>query len=237
LADLSNIHVLSGRCELYREALLNKYCELRDDFTIADLPGRFTRCNASIDCFRARICIPQSDKSINIQKAFYNWHFAGHSIIFAHVGLPDGLVFITGGDAGAKNDPLVLIDNNVNATLQAASPPGGTGLVCLGDAAFGLESNVRPLLKQNMTSYNFYTKEQREALSGVRIAVEWDVGEIKMDEHLVEQFLTLKVHQTTPVRTLRLAALMRNVTKCIAGCNSTTYFGVYPPKLEEYLSW
>ena len=77
----------------------------------------------------------------------------------------------------------------------------------------------------------------RRALSACRIAVEWSVGEVKMDELLNEQFLHNKLQQTRPVRAMRISALLRNVFRCMSACNASTYFDVFPPTLREYLSW
>ena len=88
-----------------------------------------------------------------------------------------------------------------------------------------------------MIGYHFYSNAQRRTLSRLRIAVEWAVGEVKMDEQFAEQFLHNKLQQTMCIRGMRLSVLIRNFFRCMSGSNASLYFDVYPPTLEEYLRW
>jgi len=236
LLAVENVAVFNHRFGMYREAVVKKYARLRGEPHIAALPGRFVDSGAFLDCFRFRICIPRDPNIPNVQRAFYNRKFGGFSVLFAVITFPDGLCVTTGGDSGSKNDPQCVNDNNLVNILAAARHPNGDDIVCLADAAFGLSNHIRPLLRRNMIAYDYYTGGMLRALSGCRIAVEWSVGEVKMDEHFAEQFLHNKLRQTRPVRAMRVSSLIRNLFRCLSGCNATTYFSVMPPTVEEFLS-
>jgi len=235
LLAVENIANYNHRFGRYRDAVVKKYAQRRHNALITALPGRFVDCSAFLDCYRFRICIPRDPNTPNAQRAFYNRKFGGFSVLFAVFTFPDGMCCTTGGDAGSKNDPLCVSDNGVNAILHAARHANGDEVICMADAAFGLNSNIRPFLRRNMVAYNYYTDDMRWAMAGCRIAAEWSVGEVKMDEMLAEQFLHNKLQQTKPVRSMRISALIRNLFRCMSGCNATTYFDVIPPSLEERL--
>ena len=209
---------LNHRFGEHRASVVKKYAGLRNNPNIVALPGRFVDCCA----FLFRICVPRNDVVPNAQRAFYNRKYGGHSITFCLVTFPDGLSFITGGDAGSKNDPAVIADNDVNGILHAARHANGDEVVCLADAAFGLSNNIRPLLKRNMIAYAYYPRVMRRALSACRIAVEWSVGEVKMDE----QFLHNK-------HAMRISALLRNVFRRMSACNASTYLDDAARVLED----
>ena len=78
------------------------------------------------------------------------------------------MCFITGGDAGSKNDPAVIADNDVNGILHAAWRANGDEVVYLADAAFGLSNNILDELLNEQFLHN--KLEQTRPVRAMRIS-------------------------------------------------------------------
>lgn len=80
-------------------------------------------------------------------------------------------------------------------------------------------------------------KKVNEALAAKRIVVEWEFGHVAK----LFSFVRHKPEQKTLLNRCGLfylvATLMKNVHICVNGGNQTsTYFGLEPPTLEEYIN-
>lgn len=78
-------------------------------------------------------------------------------------------------------------------------------------------------------------KEANYVMSKLRIIVEWEFG------HVANLFAFLKYKPGQKMLLSRcalfykIATLMKNIHICVNGGQSSSYFGISPPTLEEYM--
>jgi hypothetical protein len=135
--------------------------------------------------------------------------------------------------AGHMNDPGMAIDSDLSVHVMNASLPGELPAKALADKAFGRSAFVAPLPRANM--HHDYTQDQLTAISSVRVMVEWTFGEIRTTFPIVDLVLKNKLYCTKPIRMFKIAALLRNIKRCMVGSLATLFFAVQPPTLAEYL--
>lgn len=80
-------------------------------------------------------------------------------------------------------------------------------------------------------------KKVNDAMASVRIAVEWEFGHVAKLFSFVRYKPEQKVHLSRCGLFYVVATLMKNVHICVNGGNNTSvYFGLDPPTLEEYIN-
>ena len=226
------LHMYGARLPVYREGMRQIYAKGLGELAVPDLPMYFRDCCFAMDGMRVHICRPTDQ-----QEVFYNGYVGYHNIGFIGIVAPDGMmVALTQGDAGHKNDPQMVLDNDLDFHLFAAAPPGAVAGKALADAAFGRTAWVAPLPKRNAQDYATLGPSRRAALSATRVIVEWAFGEIRMTFPYIELLLRMKVFGTRPAKVVRVAAIMRNVLRTMRGTNASTYSGIAPPSVAEYLA-
>ena len=116
---------------------------------------------------------------------------------------------------------------------QHMTTPAGETYYLYGDPTYPL----RPHLQAPFRGAAL-TEEERlfhKRMSGVRVAVEWNFGKIIS----LFAFLDFKKNQKLflqPVAMYYLVgALLTNCHTCLYGNETSAFFGVQPPSLEEYL--
>ena len=73
-------------------------------------------------------------------------------------------------------------------------------------------------------------------MSKVRVAVEWEFGEVKKNFRLCKNKDQMKVLENNPGRKYFLLTALKNMMYCARGRSKTgDYFGVKPPVLEDYV--
>ena len=73
-------------------------------------------------------------------------------------------------------------------------------------------------------------------MSSVRVSVEWVFGEITEYFAFVDFKKTQKIALSEVGNMYKICALLRNAKTCLYGSSTSTFFGIDPPRLEEYLS-
>lgn len=221
--------VFGPRLQTYREAIERAYAKKLGHQGPLALPGFFVDCCCAMDGVRQHICRPSEDQS-----DFHNPYVGFHNAGYLGVTGPDGMMMcMSQAFEGTINDPGMVIDANLNVHLMNAATPGQTYAKAIGDKAFGRTAFVAALPKANMV-HNF-SQIELTAISSIRVMVEWTFGEIRSTFPLVDFVVKSRLLGSMPLRMFRVAALLRNMKRCMDGSLASLFFEVQPPTLAEYM--
>lgn len=125
----------------------------------------------------------------------------------------------------------ILRDSHLYEKLEDLN--GDHQFVLYGDPAYPL----RPLLMKPYGGAKL-TKEQEDfnaAMSTVRQAVEWGFGKVISEFAFLDFKKNQKILLQAVPRMYRVAVLLTNCHACMYGNQVSSYFGVNPPCLFDYL--
>ena len=139
------------------------------------------------------------------------------------------LIFVS---EGRKHDPGMLADSGLLHDLQRfAFFPTGQPMCIYGDLAYPLRVHLQTpfrhlSLAPPMQDYN-------ESMSAVRIAIEWLFGDIANSFKFLD-YKNLKIGLSSVGKMYVVSALLRNARTCLYGNETSDYFGIESPTLEQY---
>jgi hypothetical protein len=169
------------------------------------------------------------------QREVYNGHHRVHGLKFQSVVTPNGLIAnLYGPMCGRRHDAALLHASGILQHMQQhLYTPAGTPLYLYGDAAYPLTPHLRrPHRGQQLTpaQMNF-----NKAMSTVRMSVEWEFGKILRYFAFLDFDKNLKLFLSPIGKLYIVGALLSNCHTCLYGSQTSNYFGLTPPSLEEYL--
>ena len=71
-------------------------------------------------------------------------------------------------------------------------------------------------------------------MSALRISVEWLFGDVINSFKFLDYEKNLKIGLSSVGKMYVVCALLRNAITCLYGNNTSGYFGIEPPSLEQY---
>ena len=77
-------------------------------------------------------------------------------------------------------------------------------------------------------------QDYNESVSAVQIAVEWLFGGITNSFKFLDYKKNLKIGLSSVGKMYVVSALLRNAITCLYGNETSDYFGIEPPTLEQY---
>ena len=168
------------------------------------------------------------------QKVLYNGHKRVHAILFHSVVVPNGLIAnLFGPVEGRRHDSGMLALSGLLPMLEAhCVSPTGQPLCVYGDPAYPLRVHLQGPFKGHAL-----TPQQQlfnESMSKVRTAVEWVFGEILQYFSFLDFKKDLKIGLSAVGKMYIVCALLRNAYSCLYGSETSSFFGVEPPSLEDY---
>lgn len=210
---------------LQLEKLL-EYCE-----AIRAKGAPLDMCWGFIDGTVRKMCKP----GIN-QREVYNGHKKVHALKFQSVVTPNGLIAnLFGPMPGRRHDAALLNGSGLMQHMEANFfAPDGRPFCLYGDPAYPL----RPHLQRPYRGHALTAQEQQfnTDMSQVRQAVEWQFGRILSLWAFLDFKNNLKLYLSPVGKFYMVGALLTNCLTCVRGYNQTSlYFGLRPPTLEEYL--
>ncbi|CAN0376045.1 unnamed protein product, partial [Hapterophycus canaliculatus] len=151
-------------------------------------------------------------------------HHKDHGVVFQLLLLANGMIGdLSGPLPGSRHDAHALRVSNLNPRLAALQE---------GDAAYPILSHIDQGFRgANLTDAQ---KVYNTALSSVRITVEWQFGKVVNIFPFVDFRKAMKLRLNPIGNNYIVAALLTNAHTTLYGCETSTYFGMMPPTLEQY---
>ena len=134
---------------------------------------------------------------------------------------------------GRKHDAGILADSGLLRDLQQyAFSPAGQPMCIYEDLAYPLRVHLqipfsRAPLAPIMQDYN-------EAMSALRISVQWLFGDVINSFKFLDFKKNLKVGLSSVGKMYVVCALLRNAITCLYGNNTSDYFDIEPSTLKQY---
>jgi hypothetical protein len=168
------------------------------------------------------------------QRVLYNGRKKIHSLKFQSVVAPNGLITnLFGPVEGKKHDSGMLADSNLlNLLGQHSFDTAGNPLCIYGDPAYPLRVHLQTGFKGGVLTpqQKFWNKKMSE----VRVSVEWLFGDILNYFKFLDFRKNLKIGLNAVGKMYIVCALLNNGRSCLYGSQTSNYFGINPPTLEEY---
>ena len=198
---------------------------------VADKGAPLKNCWGFIDGTAREIDRPSQD-----QQHVFSGHKRKHVIKFQSVMAPNGIVVnLSGPYAGKKHDSGMLADSGLLPLLrQKMNKANGEAFCLYGDPAYPLSHHLQaPFRSANLTAEEqLFNKD----MSSLRQSVEWGFQKVVNLFAFVDFRKNLKLFMQPVGKYYILAHFFANCHTCLYGSQTTTFFDVDPPSLEEYLS-
>lgn len=148
---------------------------------------------------------------------------------------PNGLIVnLFGPIEGRRHDAYMLAESGLAPQLTQFNQTNGQPYVLYGDPAYGLSRNIlAPYRGAQLTQQQ---KDFNKSMSQVRICVEWVFGKICQYFTYVDFKRSNKILLLPVGKHYTVAALLTNCHTCLYGSQTSSFFNVHPPSLEQYLS-
>ena len=134
---------------------------------------------------------------------------------------------------GKKHDVSMLVDSNLLRKLERnAFSPTGEAMCVYGDPAYPLRVPLQvPFCHRTLTPM---MEEYNAEMSSVRVTVEWLFGDIINDFKFLDFKKNLKIGMSSAGKMYLACALLHNAITCLYGNNTSQFFGLNHPSLEDY---
>ena len=172
-----------------------------------------------------------SENANDEQRSYYSGYKKIHGLKFQSLDSPFGMTMDLRGPVSARRNDLYVfrisgITDRLRQISEEAGLPEEEFFSIYGDAIYPATNCVVRRIGESVTD---------RALSRVRIAVEWDYGATKALFPYLDYKKNMALKHTNTSLLYLVATLFRNCHVACYGSNSSTYFGLTPPSLEEYL--
>ncbi|XP_028395743.1 uncharacterized protein LOC114519770 [Dendronephthya gigantea] len=199
--------------------------------SIAARGAALQNCFGFVDGTVRPICRPKQH-----QKEVFNGHKRVHSLKFQSVVVPNGMIAnLYGPVEGKRHDSRMLVESNLLQDLEnLAFSPTNEPLCLYGDPAYPLRLQLQAPFREvqltpEMVAYN-------ESMSKVRVSVEWLFGDIINYFKFMDFKKNLKIGLSQVGKMYIVAALLRNALTCLYTNETSQFFDLNPPSLQEYFS-
>ena len=171
--------------------------------------------------------------SLLLQRAFYNGWKAIHGLKWQTFDLPNGLTADMFGPRTVRaNDLRVLRNSNLNNRMAELQEGNVMQYMIYGDGIFPVMSHIRSRHKNNLTARQLL---ENGTMAKLRISIEWHYGNLCTMFPMLDYKRNLKIRQQ-PLKSLYFTAtFLRNCHVCIYGNNTSAYFDLPPPTLEDFV--
>lgn len=129
----------------------------------------------------------------------------------------------------------MLAESNLLQNLENhAFSPTGEPMCLYGDPAYPLRLQLQAPFREvqltpEMVAYN-------KSMSSVRVSVEWIFGDIVNYFKFMDFKKNLKIGLSQIGKMYIVAAILRNALTCLYGSETSQFFELDPPTLQEYFS-
>lgn len=185
-------------------------------------------CFGFVDGTLRKIARPMKD-----QRLVYNGHKRVHGLKFQSVVIPNGLIAnLSGPYEGRRHDSTILRESGLLLDLQRVAWHNNIPLCIYGDPAYPLSVHLQApfrdaYLNDQMKTYN-------EAMSRVRVSVEWLFGDIVNYYKFIDFKQQQKIGLSAVAKVYTVCGILQNAHTCLYGNVTSDYFDLQPPTLQEY---
>ena len=245
--DLSGIfhRPISHLCEAFYyicDHIYDTFCHLLD-FNVPSINYKFPEFSAKVHWKGGalRTCIgfldgtfrPMCRPSIN-QRECFSGHKRSHGLKFQGVKTPDGIIRqLYGPVEGRRHDAFMLRESGLLSVLENEMKLNGVQYCLYGDPAYPHFSFLQvPFAVPSTREQIAYNK----SMASVRLAVEWAFKDISSNWAFLDFKKNLKLYLSPVGQWYKVCAILTNCLTCLRQHNETSlYFEMLPPRLEEYL--
>ena len=177
------------------------------------------------------------NKPQDLQNANYSGKNRVHALKYQMICTPDGIMQHIGGPwPGSRHDQWCLHDSKImDWVREHGVSDEGVPWCTYADAGYSeLSGLIRPWPDGNLDMAH---QAYNTTMASSRICVEWEFG------HIVQHWaaLQMRVQQklldgSRPGQQYFVAALLTNCLNCLQPNQTSKYFSVEPPALEEYIA-
>ena len=152
-----------------------------------------------------------------------------HALKFQSVVIPNGLICnLYGPVEGCRHDGGMLAESHLLDQLQLhAYTPNG-------ESAYPLRVHLQAAYQGNRLTN--LQKGYNTAMTNVRVSVEWSFKEILTYFAFVDFKKNLKIGLGAIGKMYVVCALLTNARTCLYKSQTSNFFGIEPPMLEEYFN-
>ncbi len=172
---------------------------------------------------------------IDVQREVYNGHKRVHCIKVQCVHAPNGMTIdFFGPVSGRRHDSHMLRESHLNDRMAVAQANNVRQFTVYGDAAYGGKHSH---ISRGFTGANVTPEESaiNQRMSAVRVSVEWGFQKIVAQNAYIDFKKGQKLLLQPVAKYFAVAVLLTNCHTCLYGSQTSSYFGVEPPLLEDYL--
>ncbi|XP_014674818.1 PREDICTED: uncharacterized protein LOC106814941 isoform X2 [Priapulus caudatus] len=212
-----------GDMQWLRPRHLDEYAQ-----AISNKGAALTNCWGFVDGTVRPVCRPSQH-----QQVMYNGHKRLHALKFQSVTAANGMIaHLYGPIEGRRHDCYLLRMSGLLNELEEHSFNSAGGVMCIyGDPAYPLRTHLQAPFKGNLTPVQ---NEYNKSMSSVRISVEWLFGDIVNFFKFIDFKKSQKVWLSACGKMYAVCGLLTNAHTCLYGNNTSKFFGLEPPTLEEY---
>ena len=185
-------------------------------------------CWGAIDGTVRSMCRPSRH-----QREVFNGHKRVHALKFQSIVTPNGLIaHLYGPMPGRRHDAALLNASGVLTYMQQHMQVNGQPLCVYGDSAYPISAQVQRPFRGHLTQQQ---QQFNTAMSGVRQCVEWGFKDVITNWAFLDFEKNLKLFLSPVGKLYVVAVLLTNCHTCLYGNQTSDFFGLKPPTLDEYL--
>ena len=136
---------------------------------------------------------------------------------------------------GRRHDAGMLAYSRLLNDLQAfANSPLGNPYCIYGDPAYPLRVHLQAPFRNRALTLQMM--EFKQSMSSVRESVEWLFNDVTNYFKFLDFKKNLKIGLSSVGKMYVVSALLRNALTCLYGNQTSSFFQLEPPSLEDYFS-
>ncbi|KAK3087535.1 hypothetical protein FSP39_007238 [Pinctada imbricata] len=197
---------------------------------VSDKGSPLDNCLGSIDGTIRPICRPRQN-----QRVVYSGHKRVHGLKFQSIMAPNGIIaHFYGPIEGRRHDAGMLRESGVETEMQHMMNRPNNDVFCVyGDPAYPLTPYIVPPFRGAVISAN--QARFNKKMSAVRVCVEWGFGKLLSLFAFLDYKKNQKLYLQPIGKYYKVAVILTNCHTCLYGSETSTYFGLRPPTVQEYL--